>query len=361
MKQLLFSLLSLVALQQHADAASKKKPVCTINISVSDMQEGKIQLRKMNVGNIDTLSFTAGKLSKQYEMEECMPIYISDMDGHYQVFFADPKTTINLTLELKSGLKVSYLEGSPSNEIFRKLITKQEPVQQSAQQLGKQYQIVGSNRDSIEQAIKNLNVVLKYNFFNFLKENGNSEVAAFVIYSSVMNERNASLHVADTMFQFLRDKGKTGFYGRELTKTMDKLKSVEVGYTAPDFTLADSSGKKYTLRAVPSKYILLDLWASWCGPCKAEIPFMKKAYEKFHGKGFEIVSVSVDAKREAWLAALNQFQMPWIHLIETEHTVSNLYHFPTIPKTILMDQQGKIIATDLRGDALDEKLNELLP
>lgn len=360
MKKVMLTLLVLGSFIFSVRSESKKS-VCKITITVTDSEEGKIQLRKMNMGNLDTLEFKGGKLSHEYEMEEPMPMYISDMDGHYQVFFADPKSYIKLNIELKSGLKVTLLEGSKSNEIFRQLISKQEPVQQAAQQISQQYQNPKANKDSIANVIKNMNVVLKDNFFNFLKEHGGSEVAAFVVYSSIMNERSLTLHVADTLYQFLREKAKTGFYGKELAKTMEKLKSVEIGYTAPNFTLADSSGKNYTLRNIKSKYTLVDFWASWCGPCKAEIPFMKKAYEQFHAKGFEIVSVSIDAKREAWLAALNQFQMPWIHLLETEHIVSDLYHFPTIPKTILIDQQGKIIAADLRGETLEQKLKELLP
>jgi thiol-disulfide isomerase/thioredoxin len=234
-------------------------------------------------------------------------------------------------------------------------------VQQIAQQVSQQFQAPNANKDSINQVLQNLNGILKNNFFSFLKEQGGSEVAAFVVYSSIMNERSLTLHVADTLYQFLHDNARTGFYGKELSKTMNKLKSVEPGYIAPDFTLADSNGKAYTLRKIKSKYILLDFWASWCGPCKAEIPYMKKAYEKFHSKGFEIVSVSIDAKKDAWLAALKQFQMPWIHLLEADHIVSDLYHFPTIPKTLLMDDKGTILAADLRGELLDKKLEELLP
>jgi thiol-disulfide isomerase/thioredoxin len=108
---------------------------------------------------------------------------------------------------------------------------------------------------------------------------------------------------------------------------------------------------------------LIDFWASWCGPCKAEIPYLKTAYNNFHKKGFEIISVSLDDKKDKWTAALRQYQMPWIHISDVkgfQSQVNSLYHVPSIPKTLLLDKTGKIIATDLRGEALDRKLEELL-
>jgi thiol-disulfide isomerase/thioredoxin len=166
------------------------------------------------------------------------------------------------------------------------------------------------------------------------------------------------------MYGILGKEAVNSFYGQELNKMLAKLRAIEVGYMAPDFTLPDSSGKKkITLSSFRGKYVLIDFWASWCGPCKAEIPFLKQAYTKYQNKGFEIVSVSLDDKKPNWLAALNQYQMPWVHISDVKgfnSVVNELYHVPAIPKTLLLDQTGKIIAKDLRGPALDKKLDELL-
>ena len=165
------------------------------------------------------------------------------------------------------------------------------------------------------------------------------------------------------MFQWLKGDARQSFFGKETAKSIEKLKSVTVGYTAPDFTVPDSSGKLYSLRTFRGHYLLVDFWASWCGPCKGEIPYLKEAYTRFHDKGFRILSVSLDDKRDAWMNALHTFQMPWPQVSDVNgfHSVVNeLYPIPSIPKTLLLDPEGKIIATDLRGHALDQRLEQLL-
>jgi thiol-disulfide isomerase/thioredoxin len=268
-----------------------------------------------------------------------------------------------MTLKRKDML-VTFIEGSKSHEIFRKLLNMQEPIQKEMEQLRQVATKPNANGDSIQQASMRINNQQNDNFYKFLNENGSSEVAAFIVYSSISNERSIDAKIADSMFSFLKGKAKTCFYGLETEKSITKLKAVTVGYIAPDFTLPDSSGKKnYTLSKFRGKYLLVDFWASWCGPCKTEIPYIKEAYERFHKKGFDVLSVSLDDKREAWLNSLKVFQMPWTQVSDSKgfrSIVNDLYPIPSIPKTLLLDKEGKIIATDLRGKALDLKLEELL-
>jgi thiol-disulfide isomerase/thioredoxin len=338
---------------------------CTIKASILDMQEGTVFIRNLTSSKIDTILITKGLFSYNCEITEATPFVLMDEANHYQLFFVDPNATINIKLKRKE-MQVTALEGSKSQDVFRKLINANEPLQQLAAKLQQDINTEGANKDSIAQVLNAINIQSKNNFYSFLKDNKTSEVSSFVLFSTISNDRNVNTKSADTMYQLLEGKGKTSFYGVELTKLMNKLKAVEVGYLAPDFTLPDSTGNiKHTLSKVYSqnKYVLIDFWASWCGPCKAEIPFLKTAYERFHNKGFEIVSVSLDDKKQAWLAALRQYQMPWIHVSDIKgfkSAVNELYHVPSIPKTLLLDKTGKIIATDLRGRALDLKLEELL-
>lgn len=361
MKFSIWYLVSCIGVAQFAIATPKDKTI--INGKVSDTSRGTVFIRNLTKPVNDTVIIKEGKFIYQTQVEEVTPFLLSDGGQRYQLFFADKGDAINLTMS-RRDMQVSFLEGSASHQIFRKLITAQEPLQRFATTLSQEYGKPSANMDSLNKIMNAVNHDLKNNFFNFLKENKNSKVCAFVVYSSITNDKNLSIHTADTMMSILGESALNSFYGNELTKMLSKLRAIEVGYMAPDFTLPDSSGKKkIALSSFRGKYVLIDFWASWCGPCKQEIPYLKKAYSSYQSKGFEIVSVSLDDKKLNWTNALNQYQMPWIHLSDVKgfnSIVNELYHVPAIPKTLLLDKTGKIIAKDLRGPALEKKLEELL-
>lgn len=339
------------------------KGKCTVLGTVSDMSTGTVFVRNLTKPIADTLQIKDGKFSYSVDLDEVYPFLLQDESNRYQLFFAEPNSTINITLKRKD-MQVTFLEGSKAHAVFRELLVAQDPLQQAANAVSNEFKKPGANSDSLTAVMNLINTELKKNFFTFLKQHAESEVSAFVVYSSLSNDRNINVQTADTMFGMLKGKALGSFYGKELNSMLSKLRAVEVGYMAPDFTLPDSTGKKTrTLSSFRGQYVLLDFWASWCGPCKAEIPFLKQAYSKFHDKGFEIVSVSLDDKKPNWITALNQYQMPWIHLSDVKgfgSRVNELYHVPAIPKTLLLDHTGKIIAKDLRGPALEAKLGELL-
>lgn len=106
--------------------------------------------------------------------------------------------------------------------------------------------------------------------------------------------------------------------------------------------------------------VLVDFWASWCGPCRKEIPNLKAVYEKFAPKGLEIVSISIDKDAAAWQKALEEERLPWRNFRD-ETGVADAYSVSAIPAIFLVDGSGTIIATGLRGTALQEKLETLLP
>lgn len=145
---------------------------------------------------------------------------------------------------------------------------------------------------------------------------------------------------------------------------MQQQKSaLKLGQPAPDFTLPDPDGKMISLSSMKGKYVLVDFWAAWCGPCRQENPNVVAAYKQYSNKNFTILGVSLDKAKEPWLKAIKDDQLTWTHVSDLkywESIVVPMYNIQGIPFNVLLDPQGNIVATNLRGSALQAKLSEFI-
>lgn len=161
------------------------------------------------------------------------------------------------------------------------------------------------------------------------------------------------------LYEQFSDAAKKSYYGQLVDKDLNP-KSL-VGTSIANFGLKDKDGKTFNAKDITAgkKYILVDFWASWCGPCRKEIPNLKTAYAEYAPKGFEILSVSIDKDEKAWQKALGQENMQWHNLLDDDK-VSKSFNVKAIPATYLVDGKGVIIGENLRGAELEAKLKELL-
>lgn len=152
-------------------------------------------------------------------------------------------------------------------------------------------------------------------------------------------------------------------YGKEFVVFVEKMKATAIGQPAPEISLPDPDGKVVTLSSFRGKYVLVDFWAKWCGPCRRENPNVVKAYQKFHSKNFDILGVSLDRSREDWLQAIREDGLTWNHVSDLKYFESQAaldYNINGIPFSILVDPAGVIVAKNLRGPELHKKLEEIL-
>lgn len=166
------------------------------------------------------------------------------------------------------------------------------------------------------------------------------------------------------LFEGLLPAVKETDAGKKFAERLPKLKAVALGATAPEFAEADTSGKIISLTSFRGKYVLIDFWASWCGPCRQENPNVVKAFNRYKGQNFTIIGVSLDrpGAKDKWLNAIHKDGLNWTQLSDLkfwDSKTAGLYAVRGIPQNFLLDPQGKIIAKNLRGNDLEDKLEEL--
>ncbi len=279
-------------------------------------------------------------------------------------FFLDGgKITLNGTLD---SLYKADITGSAAQEDLKKFNAMRTPIDVKQEQLYNDYQAASMSGDErkalqIQKDYELLEEEGKELVSRFIKEHPASYVSAFQLAQNFSYDIVPSQ--VEPLYNALDDKIKNSHFGKTVKESLDAAKTTAVGSIAPDFTLNDTKGKPVSLAAFRGKYILVDFWASWCGPCRQENPTVVKAYQNYKSKGFDILGVSLDEKKDKWEQAIKQDKLEWTQVSDLkgwQSDVAELYGVKAIPMNYLLDKEGKIIAKSLRGADLIRRLGELL-
>ena len=246
-------------------------------------------------------------------------------------------------------------------------------------------QSISARRDSMQQAFDNLRAQAKFRSASeankrleaYTQESGDQVRRFLDAHDDVLNayitytyacQRELDGAASRAQYNRLGENARRSIYGRMLAQRADRLEAATSGKPAPDFTLPTPDGKNITLSSVKAKLRIVDFWASWCGPCRREIPYVIKLYNETRDlkDKFVIVSFSLDNKQKSWLDAIPAMgmQLPdWVHASDLHgwnSPAAQTLGISAIPKTFLLDPDGKLIAVDLRGDLMVQKVKELL-
>jgi len=271
---------------------------------------------------------------------------------------ADIKATLSV-----EGKDDKY-EGGPNGELYKQFIDGENKL---AEQMEKPWTVMNDStsddaaKDAARQVLDSLQVVQKNYHRQFIIDHVPSALSD-LLFAYSMQEFNEDEQ--EEILKLFGEKQPDMPYYKRIMAERKASEASAVGGQYMDIALAAPDGKtiKVSDYVSKNKYTLIDFWASWCGPCRAEMPTVVKAYADFHQKGFEVVGVSLDNDKDAWVKAIADLKMPWPQMSDLKGwdcEGAQLYNVRSIPSNVLVDQQGKIVAKDLRGEQLLKKLDEL--
>lgn len=342
----------------------------TIRGKVGFPSAGEISLTEIGLGSDkrDTL-----KLKSNYSFEKKLNL---TEPGYYRLNFYDlqyvdfilDRSDLEINVDGNSQDGFAEVTGSPDHAL---IIEVQRALQEAQsgpglRKIESAFQLAAQRKDQDAMS------ALQEQYMAALKDVQDSVITVLdtkPVSLGMINILEGNMFDKDQQFPFYKRTAEriarewpSSRYGKQFITMVDKMAVTAIGQKAPEIALPNQNGDTIKLSSLQGKYVLVDFWAKWCGPCRMENPNVVKAYKKYRNDGFEILGVSLDRNKADWLQAIQEDGLTWKHVSDLKYFNSQAaadYNINAIPFSILVDPNGVIIAKNLRGSGLDKKLSEV--
>jgi peroxiredoxin len=375
MKKLVFALLVLASFAANAQEAQDFTVNGTLQNIALPVNKVYYSYRADGVTVRDSVAPTDGKYSFSGKIAEPLMVtifvrYKNDAQGKpikmfqprdYASVFVAPGAVQVSSVDSFSNVKV---KGSKAHDAYLSLTEKTKPVNDKMQAASKAYSAAYQAKDSatmktLDATFDALDLEMKEVYKGYLATNNNSPIAMYAL--GQMAGWDINPEVVEPIYKALSEPARATPSGKAFAEKIVTAKKTAVGAMAMDFTQNDTLDVPVSLSSFKGKYVLIDFWASWCGPCRQENPNVVKAFQTYNAKGFTVLGVSLDqpGAKDKWIKAIHDDNLTWTQVSDLKYwdnQVAKQYGIQAIPQNFLVDPAGKIIAKNIRGEELSSKL-----